>query len=85
MVCIISTFASVGFTVLPPIYKYQKGMIGSVCVGVMACIYVLWKVILKVLEEIREHFTSFLKDFILLRLFLQVKYKSCIRKSCHNV
>lgn len=41
ILCVLGAFAAAGFTVLPPIYRYQANMMGTVIVGGIPCILLL--------------------------------------------
>ncbi|KAH9560915.1 hypothetical protein CY35_06G133200 [Sphagnum magellanicum] len=56
VVCVLGAFASAGFAVLPPLLKYDIGMIITVCLGGTICMLTLAKIIWKLSTPIRMRF-----------------------------
>jgi ankyrin repeat protein len=56
VVCVLGSFASAGFAVLPPLLKYDTSMIITVCLGGTICMLTLAKIIWKLSTPIRMRF-----------------------------
>ncbi|KAH9560922.1 hypothetical protein CY35_06G133900 [Sphagnum magellanicum] len=56
VVCVLGSFASAGFAVLPPLLKYDTSMIITVCLGVTFCIFTLARILWKIATPIRMRF-----------------------------